>query len=86
LDTLEKLEAKIGQILGRVKELEKINRDLARRNEELETEMKKCRLELVRMKEEKSETEQKSRERDSLVQNRIVELLGKLEEVEAEIA
>jgi FtsZ-binding cell division protein ZapB len=85
LDTLEKLESKVGQILSKLKDLEGINNDLVKKNRALEAEAKALRLELGQVKEENIDLKSKDKERDVKVQDKISELLGKLEEVEAEI-
>jgi FtsZ-binding cell division protein ZapB len=86
LDNLEKLENKIGQVLGKLKELEKTNKDLQSKNDELEKELKACRLQLEQFKDEKSEIESRFKEQEVTVKDKISELLGKLDDVEAEIA
>ncbi len=79
MDTLEKLEAKVDLILGRVKELES-------KNETLEKDLKTCRLELQQAREENTELKTGMKDKEVKVQDKISALLGKLEEVEAEIA
>ena len=58
MDTLAKLELKIGEIVAKVKELEKTNDNLTAKNEKLEAELKARRLELEQQKEK---NEQKHR-------------------------
>jgi FtsZ-binding cell division protein ZapB len=79
LDTLERLETKISLVLDKVKELEDKNRAL-------EKELKTCRLEMQRVKEENIELKNGFKDKEILVKDKISALLGKLEEVEAEIA
>ena len=57
MDTLAKLELKIGEIVAKVKELEKTNNNLAANNEKLEADLKACRLELEQQKEKNVEIE-----------------------------
>jgi FtsZ-binding cell division protein ZapB len=86
LDTLEKLEAKVDLILGRVKELEEKNKELESKNETLEKDLKTCRLELQQAREVNTELKSGMKDKEVKVQDKISALLGKLEEVEAEIA
>ncbi len=86
MDTLERLETKISLILDKVKELEDKNRELKSQNGALEKELKTCRLEMQRVKEENIELKNGFKDKEILVKDKISALLGKLEEVEAEIA
>jgi FtsZ-binding cell division protein ZapB len=85
LDTLAKLELRIGEIVAKTKELEKINSNLESRNEKLEADLKACRLELEQQKEKNVEFEASIKDKEVKVKDRISDLLGKLEQVEAEI-
>jgi len=86
LDTLEKLEGKISQILARVKELETINKDLKKKNEGLEKELKTSQLKIQQLRDENEELQSGMKDKEVKVQDKITQLLGKLEEVEAELA
>jgi len=86
LDTLEKLETKIGLILNKVKELEETNRELKSKNETLEKDLKTCRLEMQQVREENIELKNGFKDKEIIVKDKISALLGKLEEVEAEIS
>ena len=74
MDTLERLETKISLVLDKVKELEDKNRAL-------EKELKTCRLEMQRVKEENIELKNGFKDKEILVKDKISALLGKLEEV-----
>ncbi|HEQ98677.1 MAG TPA: hypothetical protein ENO22_04975 [candidate division Zixibacteria bacterium] len=86
MDTLEKLETKIGLILNKVKELEETNRELKSKNETLEKDLKTCRLEMQQVREENIELKNGFKDKEIIVKDKISALLGKLEEVEAEIS
>ncbi|NIR67376.1 MAG: hypothetical protein GWO10_27265 [candidate division Zixibacteria bacterium] len=66
--------------------MEDKNRELKSQNGALEKELKTCRLEMQRVKEENIELKNGFKDKEILVKDKISALLGKLEEVEAEIA
>jgi len=85
LENIAKLEEKINQILLKVRDLENVKKELTTKNNELEKNLKVCRLKIEQINEANLELKSNIKEKDTKVHTRLSDLLGKLEQVESEL-